>query len=470
MSYRRVAGGFERRPGTGSLAATLDRVIRRLPVRTGWVAARGSDEEREAHAALAAGRDSEGQAYDTWFVDIDPRRYSRFRDDVANRVLWFSHHALWGIDGCEPPGPRDVRVWNEAYEPVNRAFARMVAGLAVPEALVFFQDYHVASAPRHLRRVRPSLSTAHFTHSPFGGPEGFAAVPAPIVRGLVQGMLGADLIGFHVRRWCEAFLATCSSLGFRTSFDDGSVHLGDRVAWVRAYPLPVDSEVLTARAATAAARAWLERLRGSATGRLIVRSDRIDPAKNAARGFQAFGRLLDRRPDLRDCRFVACLYGTRTGTSEYRRYDAEIRGVVADTNARHPGSVELFTDDCLDRSLGAMAAYDVLLVNSLRDGMNLVCKEGALLNQRGGVLVLSTGAGAFAALGEHAVPLVEPADVDATVRALEKALDMPAAERAERARRLRAAVLDGAPARWLEDQAVDLRSIRRSGHPSSSLR
>jgi trehalose 6-phosphate synthase len=192
----------------------------------------------------------------------------------------------------------------------------------------------------------------------------------------------------------------------------------------------------------------------------------VEPAKNIVRGFDAFELLLDRRKDMRDTRFLACLYGTRNAMPEYQQYLREVRARVAGLQQRYPGSIELFIEDCQDRALGALLCYDVLLVNPLMDGMNLVAKEGAALNERSGVLVLSSGAGAFAELGTAAVGIRNPQSVPETAAALEQALCMPAGRRARLASALRSLVDCHSPLEWLGWQLRDVASIRQGREPA----
>ncbi|MDQ3982860.1 MAG: trehalose-6-phosphate synthase, partial [Actinomycetota bacterium] len=222
------------------------------------------------------------------------------------------------------------------------------------------------------------------------------------------------------------------------------------------------------RAAGEAATAWAERFRAAAAGPLIVRADRSEPSKNVIRGFQAFRLLLDRRPDLAErARFVACLYPSRQTMPEYRRYSDEIEATVAEVNGRHPDAIDLYMKDDFDRTLGAYRVFDVLLVNPIVDGMNLVAKEGSCLNENDGILVLSPGAGAFEELGEHAVPIEDQMDVASTAEALERALDMGADERKRRAGKLRTLSTARKPEDWINAQLDDLEAIRSDGEPLS---
>jgi trehalose 6-phosphate synthase len=178
--------------------------------------------------------------------------------------------------------------------------------------------------------------------------------------------------------------------------------------------------------------------------------------------------LLDRRADLAStARFVACLYPSRQSMPEYRRYSEEIERVVADVNARHPGAIDFYMKDDFDRTLGAYLVYDVLLVNPIMDGMNLVAKEGSCLNENDGVLVLSRGAGSFEELGEHAVDIEDQMDVVSTAAALERAIDMPREERRARAAKLRELSTARKPEDWINAQLDDLEAIQAGEEPLS---
>lgn len=468
VSYVERDGGFGLKRGAGGLAGALDPVARRLGDDALWIASATSDADR---AALDAGevprlRDELGYAVE--LLDVDDATYDRYYNEVSNRMLWFANHCLFDEVGIDDFGDDAVAAWRDAYEPVNERFARAAAERSRPAQFVLFQDYHLARAPLHLRRMRPEQTSFHFTHSSFGGPDCLWRLPAPLPEDVVTGMLGADLLGFHVGAWARNFLACCERVGARVDHERGRVDHDGRSTWVRTYPIPIDPKELRARAGGDAARAWADRLE-LGDGVLVVRADRSEPTKNVVRGFEAFGALLDRRADLRGhIRFAACLYPSRSGMEEYRRYAADVEAIVERVNGRHPGSVQLFFQDDFDRTVGALMVYDALLVNSICDGMNLVSKEGPVVNRRDGALVLSETAGSFEELGEHAITIADPYDVDATADALERALELPADERARRATALRRAVEATTPDDWIEAQLDDLVALREHGEPSSA--
>ncbi|MFN2525412.1 MAG: trehalose-6-phosphate synthase [Actinomycetota bacterium] len=472
VSFTRDEKGFGIKRGAGGLSGALHPVARRLGDRAVWIATAASPLDREAVAAGENERLPERLGYRVLLLDIPSDTYSDYYDTVANRMLWFANHCLWKEVQSEPFGPREVDAWSNGYDPVNKLFAETIAGNSPTEGLVFLQDYHLATAARHLRALRPDQPIAHFTHSSFCGPQGLRPLPSPIPSEFIEGMLGADLLGFHVRAWGEAFMQCAEELGHDVDHTEGWVRERERRVWVRSYPIPVDAQNLKTRSATPRARDWAQRFReelGEATT-ILARADRIEPSKNIVRGFRAFERLVgDDAQLLERCRFVACLYPSREALPEYRAYAEQIRSCVAEINQRFPDSISLYMADDFDRTLGALLVYDVLLVNPIMDGMNLVAKEGPAINERDGALVLSRGAGSWHELREAAISLEEPHDVEATAQALKQAIDLPREERSRRAQMLRGLVQARQPEDWIGPQIEDLRSIARRAKPMSAF-
>lgn len=466
VSFVRSSDGFDVTRGAGGLSGAVDPVCRRLGERAHWICAATTDEDRAAAHAGATERLTELLGYPVKMIDIDRDTYARYYDEVSNRMLWFANHCLWdeiGLPEFPPTG-----AFGEAYDPVNEMFASIAAEETGEDAVVLFQDYHLATSPRHLRNRHPSQTSLHFTHSSFCGPDGMSHIPKPVSDRVIDGMLGADLVGFHVDAWCRGFVRCCAELGATIDLEEGWVeHEGHR-SWIRSYPIPVDPAELHERAASDAVGAWERRLRDAVGDRRIVaRADRVEPSKNIVRGFEAFGVMLDRYPELSPTTcFIACVYPSRQSMEEYQRYAAAVEEAAADLERRHPGSVLLFTEDDFDRTLAAYRIYDVLLVNPLMDGMNLVAKEGPLLNDNDGTLVLSRGAGAFQELGMHAHP-VDPLDIAGTAEAIHRALTLSDGERQESAEALRAVVSSRSTADWIEPQLEDLAALQEGKPPAT---
>jgi trehalose 6-phosphate synthase len=466
VSFIEKEDGYELKRGAGGLAGAMDPVARELGDEAIWIAAATSETDRKAQAAGEVDRLREELGYRVRLLDIDPDTYSRYYDVVSNRMLWFANHCLWDELSNQDFGKDELKAWESAYVPVNQAFAEAVLNESDEEDLILFQDYHLTVAPRLVREKRPRQTIFHFTHSSFCA-EGLDPVPEPVRRGVIEGLLGADLLGFHVASWVEAFIDCCETMGYRVDRARGLVEHDDSITWVRAYPIPIDAPALQEMAGSQIVRTWGERFLEEAMGPALVRADRTEPSKNIVRGFEAFGVLLDRREDLRDVTFFACLYGSRQTMDEYQQYLDEINESIARVNARHPDAIRMFLKDDYERTLGALSIYDVLLVNPIMDGMNLVSKEGVAVNRRDGALVLSKGAGSFQELGEHAVQIKDALDIEETASAIERALELSAAERRKALEAARAVVEATRPEDWIYSQIDDLEAIAEGGEPGS---
>ena len=432
-----------------------------------WVCAALSDGDRRAVKAAQGGPlapydDSETSVR---MLDIDPSTFARAYASIANSTLWFVHHLLFNTSMEPSFGSRFARDW-AAYEEYNGAFATVMAAEAAPGARVIVQDYHLTLVPAMLRRLRPDLRIGHFTHTPWAPPDYFTILPDHIGRAVLEGMLGADRAGFLSRRWAEAFGGCCAQLlGARVQgLDDAgplTVRHDGGVTHLDVHALGVDGPALQARAAQPDVRARLESLREQVGDRhAIVRVDRTELSKNIVRGLEAYRELLVRYPQWRGrVVHVAFAYPSRHDLPVYREYTAAVQrlaqGINDEFGTAHWQPLLLDVQDDYARSLAAYLLAEVLLVNPIRDGMNLVAKEGPVVAEDGCVLVLSREAGAAAELGPDAL-LVNPFDVIATAEALHRALSMDPAERAARRDRLAAAATALPPEAWLAGQLDDL--------------
>lgn len=412
-------------------------------------------------------------------LDIDPTVYDAAYNGIANSVLWFTHHHLYDIPR-EPVFDAEFRRRWDAYVAYNEAFARALAQEAAEGARVLVQDYHLALVPGQLRELRPDLRIGHFTHTPWASREFMAMLPDDIRSQLVWGMLGADRLGFHTWEWAanfitgatredargiaEAFFPTGTperGVWQRRTVPDGCGLGKQRFTEVTYYPLGVDADELRALAHRPEVDEKLAQLRAEVGGlKTIARVDRTELSKNVLRGLLAYRELLTVHPEWRGrVVHLASAYPSRQDLAVYRAYTESVRELAAEINEEFGMAdwkpVLVSVQDDFARSLAVYRMADVALVNPVRDGMNLVAKEIPVVSEAGCVLVLSTGAGAYAELRQDALT-VNPYDVSATAEALHAALAMPAAERAERTERLAAAATALPPAQWLAAQLTDL--------------
>ena len=427
-----------------------------------WVCAALTDGDRAAARQAPGGRlDRAGHdtaAMAVRMLDIDPTTFHRAYNAIANSTLWFIHHLLYATPTAPNFDAGFRREW-ASYEAYNHAFAEALAEDAAEGAKVLVQDYHLTLLPRQLRDLRPDLRIAHFSHTPWAPVDYFRLLPADVARDTLLGMLGADHAGFHSPRWARAFAACCAEvLGAEIGgHDDMNVSYAGRTTHLGVHPLGVDAESLRARAHEDDVESRVTALRRKLEDRkAIIRVDRTELSKNIGRGLLAYRELLRRYPQwLGKVTHLASAYPSRHDLPEYREYTAHVQRLAADiedefgTDDWRP-LILTVTDDYA-RSLALYRVGDVLLVNPIRDGMNLVAKEVPVLSEDGCVVVLSTEAGVADEFGDDAL-LVNPFDISGTADALHAALSMSGDERRDRTVRLAAASTALPPARWLSDQ------------------
>lgn len=463
---RDESGTIVAKRGSGGLVTAL---IGALHAAGGlWIASAMSDEDREQAGRGRMEIDDPGARYSVRYLAFDPDEYDAFYNGISNRVLWMLHHCLWDAPRTPAFDAGTALAW-EAYRRVNAAFADALAEEGDSDFLV--QDYHLALAPAMLRDRRPDARIAHFSHIPFAGSTYFRVLPRRYRLELLAGLLGADVIGFHSVDWAENFLVDAREIpGATVNLRARTIRWRGRSVRVGIYPISIDVESLRSDArgqGVEDARRHLKDLVGHRA--LLLRVDRAELSKNILRGFLAFERFLEQCEGWRgSVVFFAQLNPSREGVPEYARYMEECFAAADRVNERFgtedwlPVTVSHMDD--FSTAIAGYERYDALLVNPVFDGMNLVAKEGPTLNRRDGALILSENAGAFPELGRHAV-VVSPFDVEGTAEAIRRALEMPAPERARRARGLRSAVQRNRLDAWVLRQRADLRrsAARRGG-------
>ena len=431
-------GELQGRRGAGGLVSGIGPLVEGTP--TTWIAAAMTDGDR---AAAATGSVVEHEGFRVRLLALDPETYRLAYDVVCNESLWFAHHGLWD----RAHEPVFDRTWHEAwdaYREVNGAFADAVAEVAPPDAVVLVQDYHLCLVAIRLAETRPDLRCVHFSHTPFAPPAWLAALPGDAVRELLEGLDAHVACGFHTHRWAEDFAASARELAGLSPTTFVSPLASD----------PADIRAVAAGPACAAALAALDQRVGDL--QVIGRVDRVELSKNLIRGFLAFDDLLEHHPEHRGrVVFVAGAYASRSGVAAYGTYRDEIHRTVDEVNARWGTDswvpIHLDVDDDHPRSVALLRRADVLLVNPIRDGLNLVASEGALVNEHHAVLALSPEAGAWERLHPAALE-VPPFDIWRTAEVLHRALTMAPAERQERAGQLRRLAEARTPADWLAEQ------------------
>jgi trehalose 6-phosphate synthase len=453
--------------GTGGLVTALTGLASHRDAV--WIASALTDgDARKAHEAEGKAftvRSPAGGEYQVRLVVSDPDAYDRFYNIFANPMLWFIQHYLWDLSNAPDIRRNEVEAFEYGYNVVNEDLATAVIEEIEheDEPVVMVHDYHLYTLPALVRRARPDVFLHHFVHIPWTQSDAWRVLPQKIREELYGGLLSNDIIGFHTRAYRRNFLQCCRDLiDLEVDFERGVVEVGDREVWVRAYPLPIDAAATRAVAARQRTQEFEGELLRRRRDHLILRVDRADLSKNILRGFSAFDLFLEQHPEFRErITFIAQLMPSRTDVPEYAEYLERIEALVAVVNHRHGTPdwmpIQLKLRDDLEEAVAAYKHYDVLLVNAMFDGMNLVAKEGPMVNERDGVSVLSENTGAHEELGEHALS-VNPFDIQASADSIHAALTMAPAERARRLRGLKEIVTARDPGDWIDDQLDDIRA------------
>jgi trehalose 6-phosphate synthase len=437
-----------------------------------WIASAMTDEDAavsEEHGGRAFPvRSPAGGEFHVRLVVSDALAYDRFYNVVANPMLWFIQHYLWDLSNAPDIRREEIEAFEFGYNAVNEDLAAAVVEEleGAIEPVVMIHDYHLYTLADLVRRARPDAFLHHFVHIPWTQSDAWRVLPTRIREEIFRGLLANDIIGFHTRSYRRNFLQCCRDLmDLDVDFESGIVNCNGRDVWVRAYPLPIDHQATRKLAQSARVAQFEEELLRRRRDHLILRVDRADLSKNVLRGFSAFDLFLEQHPEFSErVTFVAQLMPSRTDVPQYAEYLERIEALVAVVNHRHGTPdwmpIQLKLRDDLEEAIAAYKHYDVLLVNAMFDGMNLVAKEGPIVNEREGVSILSENTGAHEELGEYALS-VNPFDIQELADSIFAALTMEPAERRRRARGLAEIVTSRDPGDWIDEQLADIRAKGR---------
>ncbi|MGX1701646.1 alpha,alpha-trehalose-phosphate synthase (UDP-forming) [Microbacterium sp. NPDC055357] len=432
------AGGW--RPSPGGLVTALEPVMRQT--KGAWVGWPG-----QADLAL--------EPFDFGNMHLVPVDLSAA--DVENYYEGFSNDTIWPLYHDVISPPRYRRVWWDAYVKVNERFARAAADAAVHGGTVWVQDYQLQLVPRMLREARPDLTIGYFHHIPFPAYGLYSQLPWR--RQVLEGLLGADVIGFQRVADASNFArAVRRQLRYETKASGIRVPVGEgtsRIALAKAFPISIDAATYVEMAQRPDIRARAAEIRESLGNpeRILLGVDRLDYTKGIRHRLKAYGELInDGRLDVEDVTLVQVASPSRERVQAYIELRDEIELTVTRINGDHDtighSAIRYLHQGFPREEMVALyLAADVMLVTALRDGMNLVAKEyvASRIDNRG-VLVLSEFTGASDELGSAL--RVNPHDIGALKDTIMRAIDMPSAEQGRRMRALRRKVLDFDVARW----------------------
>ncbi len=468
---RGESGEREYSRGAGGLVTALNAVARRRSEAV-WIASAQSEED------VSVARENPDEPYEVEglkvvLVEHDGEAYDLMYNRLANPLLWFVQHGLYDQPYAPVLGDNTKRAWEEGYLPVNENFAEAVARTlesqeegGAGEPVILVHDYQLYMTPLALReRLGDEAFISLFVHIPWPEPEGWRVLPSYVREGVLKSLLEANVVAFHTESYVQNFVRTAREvLGVEADEEKGVVRSeSGREVWVRAYPISIDPNEFEELASSDEVLQEEQNIQ-DLPGKLLLRVDRMDLSKNIVRGFHAYERMLEQHPEMRgQVTFLARCQPSREDIPEYARYAEAIQETAEEVNEKHATDswepIVLSMEDNFPLSVAAYKNYDVLLVNAVRDGMNLIAKEAVVANEKNGVLVLSENAGAREELGEHAIT-VNPFDVDEQADALHEALTMPGDERARRAEALEQTIRSNTIEEWAEAQLKDIAAYR----------
>jgi trehalose 6-phosphate synthase len=456
----------EAKRGGGGLVTALGSLALHHDVT--WIASAMSDVDREI-AEESGGRAVEdrlenGADYRLRLLAHECSAYDQYYNVVANPTLWFAQHSLWDLIR-EPDCERSklLEAWRDGYTPINAAFAEAaIEELSRrPEAIVFFNDYHLYLAPRMVRAQAPEAALLHFVHIPWPPLSCWHVLPGEISAAIHDGLLANDVIGFHTTRWRSNFIHSAESIADAERVP-GKIALSyaGATTCLSARAISIDPRELEKLAEDPRVQEHERRIVETRPEFLVVRVDRTDPSKNIVRGFRAYELFLERHHDFhKRVSMLSCLDPSRLDIPEYEDYLEAIQLEALRINERfqQPGwtPIDLQIEDDVYQSVAAYKQYDALFVNAVSDGLNLVAKEAPLANERDGVLILSENTGAHEELGPFSLT-IDPFDIGSQADAIYEALTLPADVRQHWIEGIRAWVREHDLPWWIDGLLHDL--------------
>ncbi len=401
------------------------------------------------------------------FVLVPKGTYDKYYSVFSNTFLWFFQHKMLN-HSCNTSIDQQVwDAWENGYVPANQAFAEAVVAEADGEdsPYVMVHDYHLYLTPGLIRARLPHALIHHFIHIPWPACQQWMILPISVSRSICQSLCSCDIVGLQTTRDVDNFLYTCEFAleEARVDHQERTIHFNGHQTKVNAYPISVDVAELQRLANSEEVIGYEQKIRPFLGRKTIVRVDRVEPTKNILLGFEAYDMLLARNPHLLgQVSLLAFMVPSRTNLKQYQEYTHEVFALVNEINTKYGrdgwNPINLFYEHNYPQAIAGMRLYDVLLVNPVADGMNLVAKEGPIVNTKNGVLVLSEEAGAAEQLRDGAIS-IDPTNVEGTVEALCQALDMPMEEKRSRAEKLRKKIKEEDITHWFWRQLKDLHTV-----------
>ena len=402
------------------------------------------------------------------FVKPSRRVYHKFYNIICNPLLWFLHHYMWNTPYSPNVDSTVYDAWVSGYRQVNQSFVTEILeeiDSSSKPTLVMLHDYHLYLCAGLLREARPDVLIQHYIHVPWPESRYWYLLPVTIVREICYSLCKADIVGFHTMADSRYFLSTISLLDLDADIDwDNQIVVMDgHKCTIKVYPMGINPDEVVKISESRRVREHQRALIDSATDISVVRIDRAEPSKNIVRSLKAFEILLKDRKDLQEhVTFWAFIVPSRSHIRQYQRYLEEIRQEINRINTAYRTDiwtpVVAFIENNYLQAVAAMTFYDVLLVNTISEGTNLIAQEGPLVNAKNGAMVLSNTSGVYPHLKDGVIG-ISAADLQGTADAMGKAIELPSEDRRLKQRVLREAIGRISLANWLSKQFDDLLKV-----------
>ncbi|MEN4006193.1 MAG: trehalose-6-phosphate synthase [Methanobacteriaceae archaeon] len=459
-------GKIEMKRGAGGLVSTL------LPfmseVNGTWVASTMTDGDREVagkHEKCLVPVPEENPDFHVSFVVVDQEIYKDYYSVISNPLLWFVQHYMWNTPYVPVIDDKMHKAWHDSYVYVNKMFAEKIIEEAKTDErkpLIMLQDYHLYTCPGYIREKLDDIFLSHFIHIPWPQSEYFAILPEYMQEAIVKGLLSNDIIGFHIKKYVMNFLYTSKPYVDKVDYEKGLIWYDGRVISVKHYPISVDDKKLLENSKSSEVfkkEELIRQIKGDCF--LIYRTDRADLSKNIIRGFMAYELFLQKHPEFHGkVKFLSTGMPTRQQIKEYCDYKDETFKIIDSINERYSQDgwrpiEQIFKAD-YNLVTAAFKHYDCLLVNPIVDGMNIVAKEGPVVNENNGVLIMSNGAGSYEELKDNSIT-VNAYDITQTADAIYRAIMMSLEERKRLIEGLKKTVHERNIYTWMDEQFQDIK-------------
>ena len=465
MEFYKEDNEIKSRMGNGGLVSTLKPLMEK--VKATWVAATTNPldndiavQYKNEHVPITGNNPD----FNVEFLTIDSKEYNDYYNTISNSVLWYIHHYIWKPPEDEELYKEIYNSWQNGYKPVNKKFAEKIIELdklSEEKSLVMLQDYHLYLTAENIRNKVDDIFLNQFIHVPWPDPDYLSILPIYIIESILDGLLSNDIVGFHIPRYANNFLKCCEGYADKLDYQNSTVYNDGHETIIRSYPISVDTSGLKDLSNSIKVKKYedlIQDIKGD--NFLIYRTDRADMSKNIPRGFLGYEKFLRDNPEYQGkVKFLVTGKATRENLEDYKNYRNAIKLLIERINWLYSSKgwkpIEEIFDAPYELVVAAFKNYDCLMVNPICDGMNVVSKEGPLVNETNGGMILSEQAGSYEELKDFVIN-VDPYDITETSEAIYNAVTMDKNDKIKNSECLKDIIENNTINDWISEQFQDI--------------